>query len=221
MIRVDTRDFIKTLNNLSEYSYGFLDGINKNKTKFNIQLGELAVNSLNQYIDAKARANPSSLHHVYEWDAVGNSNARLFDIKYAATPYTIKFFGEFLPSRSVSEDSTEPFYDKARIMENQISIEVEPGESGVLAFEDEGKTVFTTKSIFIEYPGGPEVANSFGDAVSDFFEVYFTTTVLKQSGVLDDLARATEFVTGWTKASTRNSGIISGKKYLSIKGVVE
>jgi len=32
------------------------------------------------YIDAQARVNPQSLHHVYEWNKVGNSGSRLFKL---------------------------------------------------------------------------------------------------------------------------------------------
>lgn len=34
----------------------------------------------NEYIDAQARINPSTLHHVYEWKRVGNKTARLFSL---------------------------------------------------------------------------------------------------------------------------------------------
>ena len=33
-----------------------------------------------QYMDAQARSKPKSLHHVYEWNKVGNPSHRLFNL---------------------------------------------------------------------------------------------------------------------------------------------
>lgn len=221
MISIDAKDLFSTLTNTVSYTNGFLEGVKANKINFNRQLGQLTLEALYKYIDAKARGNPQALHHVYEWNRVGSENDRLFDINFTATSDRIVFSGSFLPSKSISESSSEPFVDKANIMENRIAIEVEPKNGEVLAFDIDGETIFTTKSIYISHPGGDQVANSFGSTVDDFFGVYFVNTFLRQTGIFDDLSSPKEFIARWGKKSTRNAGIIAGKRYLSIKGEIE
>jgi hypothetical protein len=58
-------------------------------------------------------------------------------------------------------------------MENKIAIEIEPRSANVLAFDIDGDTVFTVKSVYIANPGGDAVAGSFGRVVDEFFDVYF------------------------------------------------
>lgn len=216
----DTSDFKKTLNNVAQYSYGFLEGAEMNLIVFNSKLAQLAEEALKKFIDTKARMYPESLHHVYEWNSVGNSSGRLFEIKGTATKNNISFTGEFLQSESISDTSDEPFYDKARIMENQIAIEVEPRSADVLAFEDGGQTVFTVKSIFIENPGGDNVAGSFGRVVDEFFDVYFTSTFLRQSGILEQLSYPREYAQYFNAGAKmgRSAGRNAGRKYMDIRG---
>ena len=50
-----------------------------NKQKINRGAALLIKNYFNQYIDSRARQNPSAYHHVYEFDKTGNPSARLFN----------------------------------------------------------------------------------------------------------------------------------------------
>ena len=178
-VRMESRELNKILNNTVSYSYGFLNGVDMNQITFNQRLGEFTESALGKYIDAKARMDPSALHHVYEWDQVGNEGARLFKLTSRASKRVIHIEGNFLRSGSVSGSSSEPFYDKAEVMENGISVTISPKNSGVLVFEDEGETVFTTNDIYVAHPGGDAVAGSFGRTVDEFFDVYFTNHLLK------------------------------------------
>lgn len=216
----DTSHLKKTMNNIAQYSYGFLEGVELNLIVFNTQLATLAEEALKKFIDTKARMYPESLHHVYEWNSVGNASARLFEIQGTATKNNISFSGEFLQSKSISDTSDEPFYDKARIMENQIAIEVEPRSADVLAFEDSGQTVFTVKSIFIENPGGDEVAGAFGRVIDEFFDVYFTTTFMRQSGIFDKLSYPIEYAQHFNAGARigRSAGRSAGRKYMTVRG---
>lgn len=218
--RFDTTKFNKIMNNISQYSYGFIDGIEKNAIVFNIKLAELTEEALKKYIDTRAKANPQSLHHVYEWNNVGNPSARLFEITSTSSKNLISFNGKFLQSTSVSDTSEEPFYDKANVMENRIAIEVQPQSSNVLSFEDEGQQVFTVKSIVIENPGGDSVAGSFGQAVSDFFDIHFTSSFLKQIGFFEKMSNPQEYYQYFNSGSKvgRSAGTTAGKKYMSIQG---
>lgn len=218
-VKIDSKEINRILNNTVSYSYGFLDGIDMEQIVFNQQLGELIADALSKYIDAQARANPSALHHVYEWNRVGNQGARLFDIKAVASKRVITFSGKFLPSKSVSDTSSQPFVDKANIMENAIGITIEPSADGVLAFEDDGEMYFSATSVYIAHPGGDAVAGSFGRVVDEFFLSYLTNALLKT--LISDLSTADEY-TKFFAAGTRSGagpGIKAGKQYLNISGV--
>jgi hypothetical protein len=220
-VQFDKSDFTAKMNNLSLYSKGFLNGINMNRQKFNLQLGEYSLEILNRFIDSKARMSPESLHHVYEWDQVGNPAARLFDINTSATQTSIIFYGKFLPSRSVSDRSSEPFVQKAEIMENSIMIEISPKSSNVLAFEADGETVFTTDSVYIANPGGDGVAGSFGRVIEEFFENYYTNTVLLQSGIFQKLSNPIEYSKNFgvgVRGGGFSAGKNAGRRYLTVRG---
>jgi hypothetical protein len=223
MIRVqfDTRGFSNVMRNTVAYSNGFIRGIETSRIRFNEQLGELASDMLKKYIDSRSRAEKESLHHVYEWDSVGSPAARLFEIESKASTTSITFWGKFLPSKSVSDDSSDPFVSKAEVMENAIFIEVSP-KGNVLAFESDGETIFTTDTVYIANPGGDEVAGSFGRVVEDFFETHFTAQVLHQSGLFRKLSNPKEYAQ-YFSAGARGGGTSlgrhAGRTYLTTKGV--
>lgn len=219
-VKFNNREVDKILNNSVKYSNGFLNGVDLGQIFFMNELGQFVIESLGQYIDSQARANPDSLHHVYEWGSVGNRSARLFDFDVSSTKTLISISGKFLPSRSISENSSEPFINKAYIMENAISITISPKNSDVLVFEDEGETVFTRNSILVESPGGDAVANSFGRTVDMFFSNYFTNALLVP--FMKKLSVAKEFP-DYFPQGTRvgySIGVKAGKKYISSSGMV-
>ena len=106
-------------------------------------------------------------------------------------------------------------------MENDIQVVIEPKNSDVLVFENNGETVFTTNAIYIDHPGGNEVAGSFGETVSNFFDNYFTNGLLKP--LINKLSTASEFTASFSSGarSGSNVGIRAGKEYLNLKGIVE
>lgn len=213
--KVDSKQINSILTNAVKYSYGFLDGVEMDQIIFNQKLGEFTVDALNKFIDSNARANPDSLHHVYEWGQVGDASGRLFSITPKASKRVINFTGKFLKSSSVSPTSDEPFYDKASIMENSIDITVEPRDGSVLAFEDDGEMVFTSSAVYIANPGGDAVAGSFGRIVDEFFMSYFTYGLLQD--YLSQLAVAdeyTQYFASGAKGGGRGAGVNAGKKYI-------
>lgn len=218
--KFDTKDFTKKLSNAVSYSNGFMDGAQISRLKFNQQLGEFVKEALNKYIDAKARMSPESLHHVYEWDQIGFSNARLFEINVIPMQTIIKFNIKFLPSSSISPTSNIPFKNKAQVMENGLDITIEPKNSEMLVFEDGGETVFTKKEIMVSNPGGNQVEGSFEKVINDFFTNYLTVGLLKSSGVLDGLERPTEYKKDFARGTKggRSIGMAAGKKYMNIGG---
>lgn len=184
------------------------------------RLAEFIADALGKYIDSQARINPESLHHVYEWGSVGSQNSRLFYLNGVATGSLITISGQFLPSSSVSDTSSEPFTNKANIMENQIGIVISPKNSDFLVFEDEGETVFTRNSIYIENPGGDAVAGSFGRTVDFFFTQYFTNALL--APFLAELSMPIEYTKNF-RAGTRGGygvGLRAGQRYINSAGLV-
>lgn len=220
-LKFDTKELMNTLNNTVSYSSGFADGVEMQKIIFYKDLANFIEEGLKKYIDAKARGNPESLHHVYEWGAVGSPNGRLYKFTSSYTNNSITLSGLFLPSRSISQGSNEPFVNKAEIMENKIEITVEPKNSDVLSFEDNGEVFFTKKSITISNPGGNAVAGSFEKVVSEFFDSYLTNVLLRSSGIIQKLENAKEYSNRFSQGVKvgRTAGILAGKEYLRLDGI--
>ena len=217
--KMNNKELNKKLNNVVQYSSGFFEGVEMERIQFNRILGGYTAEALGYYIDSKARSNPGAFHHIYEWNQVGNKDSRLFSFNVNATKNNISFLGKFLSSKSVSENSSQPFTDKANIMENKIAITIEPKNSDVLVFENDGELVFTASSVYIANPGGDEVAGSFGAVVDEFFSAYFTNSVL--APVVKDLESIKEFTDKFSQGakSGRSVGVSAGRKYMTIKGV--
>lgn len=218
-VRYDSKEINRILGNSVQFSYGFLDGIDMQQIVFNQQLGEYTVDALGKYIDSQARMNPDALHHVYEWGSIGDSGSRLFSITPKASKRVIHFSGKFLPSKT-SVNGGDVFVNKAEVMENGISVTVEPVNSSVLVFEDEGETVFTANAVYIANPGGDEVAGSFAAVVEDFFSSYFTNAFLQP--LINDLQTADEFSQLFPQGAKNGgfaTGVKAGKKYLSISSL--
>jgi hypothetical protein len=214
-LKFDLNAFNKQVKDFTDYAEGFMTGIEQNRMAFNQELGALIADIFYRYVDLAAQTDPASLHHVYEWNRVGDPSARLFTITPVASPFSIRFTGSFLPSASTSDTSDTPFVDKANVMENSIDVTISPNDGGVLAFEgDDGEMVFTTEDIYIANPGGDAVAGSFGRVVEEFFGSYLSQGVLRR--IFADLETMDEF----RGKGGRGAGIMDGRRYYSIKGSV-
>lgn len=129
------------------------------------------------YMNAYSQANRRGMHHMYEWGKVGNSTARLFDLKIPNSSrgkanFTMRL--TYRPSRSLvplSEAQATPnpntgavvekrhiFYNKAMVMESGITVTVRPQKAKFMAFDNppgspptlSGLT-FTSKPVTIDY----------------------------------------------------------------------
>lgn len=220
LVKMDTKSLMKTLNNTINYSYGFFDGVEMSKSEFFKFLAGYTAEALDKYIDARARVNPQALHHVYEPNMVGSPKGRLFKFSVRSTQYSISFKGVFLPSSGIPSNTTMPFVDKAEIMESGISLTIEPKNSDVLVFEDDGETVFVRKSIFVQHPGGDQVAGSFGKTVDSFFDSYFTNALLQP--IINRLQTPDDFSRNFSSGAKggRSVGVRAGRKYFNMSGVV-
>ena len=179
----DSKQFKKDMNNIVNYSIGFLEGAQRGKTIFLKTLGMETVELMKEFIDSNARVNPQMLHHVYEWTMTGSPEARLYDISYTTSNLGLSFRSSFSQSKSIKDGSRTPFYDKARIMEEGIPVTIRPKVSQVLAFEDNGETVFTRGPVQVLNPGGTEVEGGFEKVFDMFFNKYFSQAFLRTSGI--------------------------------------
>jgi len=181
--KFNSNQFKKDMNNIVNYSIGFLEGVQRGKTVFLKTLGMETVEVMKEFIDSNARVNPQMLHHVYEWTMVGSPDARLYDISYTTSNLGLSFRSSFSQSTSIKDGSRTPFYDKARIMEYGIPVTIRPKVAQVLAFDDNGETIFTRGPVQVMNPGGTEVEGGFEKAFDMFFNKYFSQAFLRTSGV--------------------------------------
>ena len=177
------RKFAKQMNNLVKYSFGFIDGVNAGKQLFFATVGEKTVQIMSEFIDSLARHDPESLHHVYEWEQVGNSNARLFEINYTVSNLGLSLKSTFSQSTSIKNGSNVPFYDKANMMEAGVSAVIRPVNSDVLVFEQDGNTIFTRNSVRVDDVGGSATTGSFQQAFDLFVNNYFSQAFLQTFGI--------------------------------------
>lgn len=217
-VLVDDKLFIKQMNNLVQYGYGFIDGVQAGKGDLLLQLAPDIKRLAEEYIDANARANPGSLHHVYEWYQVGSPGGRLFDIDYTLVGNGLSFQSSFSQSTSIKNGSKTPFYDKARIMEQGMPVKITPKNADVLAFEVDGKTVFTRGPVTVDRPGGNS-AGSYEETFKEFFLRYLSQSFMSVTGLNTFFNNPVAFKRNFAAgvAGGRSVGVRTGKNWMSSK----
>lgn len=220
-VKMNQTKLISDLNNIVEYSMGFLDGVQKGKKLFLNSLGSNIKEMLEIFIDSNARSNPQALHHVYEWYKVGSPDARLFDINYTVSNIGLSFKTSFTQSNTIKDGSSVPFYNKAKIMEDGIPVIIKPKYADVLAFDDNGETVFTKGPVEVSNPGGAQVQGSFQKVTNIFFSKYFTQAFLKTSGVDRYLSNPQIYKKNLQKGkmSGKSVGVSTGYSWIVNAGV--
>lgn len=218
---INSKQFRKDMDNIVQYSYGFLDGIHKGKNLFYRNLGLGIKEALGAFIDSNAKMDPQALHHVYEWYKTGSPAARLFDIQYTVSNVGLSFYTSFKQSTTIKDGSRVPFYNKAKIMEEGISVRIEPTRSDVLVFNADGDEVFTKAPVKVDNPGGDRVQGSFERIVNLFFGSYFTQAFLRASGVIDYLNNPIVYRKNIDagKKMGRSKGISTGYAWIANAGV--
>jgi hypothetical protein len=208
-VTTSTKSFESQMSNIVNYSFGFLDGIQKGKKVFLKNLGAGTIQAMAAYVDVSARGNPSALHHVYEWYQTGSPSARLFDLDYTVSNNGLTVNSKFRQSRTLREDSNEPFYNKASIMENKVAVTISPKKSSVLVFQQGGETIFTKNGVTVRSPGGEYVAGSFERTIDEFMLRYFKQSFLRACGLYDYIKKPTLY----------KQNIKSGAKLGKAKGI--
>ena len=216
-VSIQTNNFEKELLNIANYSLGFLEGAQKGKKVFLDNLGRGVIFALGQYVDVEARANRDALHHVYEWYQTGSPQARLFDITYTVSNLGLSLNSTFRQSRTLQQDATAPFYNKAKIMENGIPVVIRPKKNSVLRFYQGGETVFTSKPVTVRNPGGNQVEGSFERIFDEFMTRYFTQAFLRASGISDYISNPVIYKKNLPAGAKqgRPKGVSTGYKWIT------
>lgn len=215
---IDDTQFSKDIKNVIQYSMGFFEGVKQGVPEFLRGIGSSVVENLKQYIDSNARVSPQLLHHVYEWNQAGSPNARLFDIDYIASNNNVSFISNFRQSTSIKPGSNVSFFDKARIMEEGIPVNIVPKRK-ILAFDVDGQPVFTSKPVTVTNPGG-NVAGEYEKVFNSFFNSYFAQSYLESAGILAYLNNPTDFATGMSKRGGRSKGVAVGRNWMAKAGKI-
>jgi len=218
-VSLDFSELVRKLNNAVEYSTGFVMAIEQERLAFNMKLGEVIKQMLEKYVDSQASLSPERLHHVYEWGQAGDPSARLFDFNMVATATHITLHSTFRQSQSASPSGGAPFADKATVMESGASITITPKDSGVIAFDVDGETIFTSSEVFVEHPGGPEVAGAFKATIEGFLVGYVKPEVILP--IFRSMSTAREFkqyFPAGVNGGGFNTGQKAGRQYMKIKG---
>jgi hypothetical protein len=215
--KFNSDQFLKDMNQIVEYSAGFIEGAKLGKVDLMEQIGSAVVEALKQFIDTNARMSPQALHHVYEWYRTGSPEARLFDIQYIATHVGLSFNSTFRQSASLKMGSKVPFYDKAEIMEKGIPVTIIPQSRKPLVFESNGETVFTKSPVTVSNPGGDSVQGGYQNVFDQFFSKYFSQSFLRSSRILDHLNDPTPFKANLSGAKNggRKFGINVGYRWVA------
>lgn len=217
-VAIDDKAFMKQMNNIVEYSLGFLDGVQDGKRALLQNIGSEIKALLGAYIDSNARMDPQALQHVYEWYQAGNPAGRLFEIDYLVTNKGLSVSSTFTQSKSIKNGSNVPFYNKATIMENGIPVVIKPKNSGVLAFEDNGETVFTRKPVYVSNPGG-DVSGMYEETFKEFFTKYLSQSFLDVTGLRNHFKTPKAFKNNFAAgaAGGRSVGVRVGRQWVASK----
>lgn len=192
-VKFDNKKFAKQMNNIVNYSFGFLEGVEKGKTVFLDNLGKDTIEALKVFIDTNARMDPQAMHHVYEWGKTGMASQRLFTINHTVSNLGLSIKSDFKQSTSIKQGSLVPFYNKARIMEDGKPVVIKPRNASVLSFNVGGDQVFTKNPVNVSNPGGDWVQGSYEKTFDNFMNYYFKQTFLRASGIYDHLSNPTVY----------------------------
>lgn len=221
-VNFNSLQFKKDMDNIVNYSVGFLEGVQKGKNVFLRNIGMDTVELAKEFIDSNARVNPQMLHHIYEWSMTGSPEARLYDISYTVSNLGLSFKSSFRQSTSIKDGSRVPFYDKARIMEDGIPVTIRPKNAEVLAFDINGDTVFTKNPVEVLNPGGSDVEGGLEKTFDLFFNKYFSQSFLKSSGIgkyLNNLEIYKKNIQSG-KIGGKSVGVTTGYRWIANAGVI-
>ncbi len=215
-LKFDTKQFMKDMDNIIDYSTGFLDGVQLGKKQFLFNLGNPVTEYTSNFIDTMATVDPQRLHHVYEWYRTGSPEARLFDIKYTVSNIGLSFTSQFRQSTTIKDGSKVPFLNKADIMERGQSVTISPKNAKVLSFDVNGEKIFTKGPVVVDNPGG-DVQGQYAKVFDIFFSKYFSQSFLSTTGLSEYFSNPVIYKTNISRGRSqgRSHGISTGYKWVA------
>lgn len=158
---------------LTDYDMQVLTRVHTKKNKDLIEEGaaKLLLTYFENYVDARARANPYRLHHIYEFDLTGDKASRLFKRNITKSPAGVIMSFSFKPAKNPNREGYM-FASKAIVMEEGKPLTIKPRRSKYLMYRlRDGRFVKTSKPSFVEHPGGIEVKGAFAQEFKEFTSV--------------------------------------------------
>lgn len=211
-IKIDSKETMKVLNNVVNYSEGFIKETKAKESYVASKIASTSITAFYEYLDVLARTNPGMLHHVYEWGQVGDPKARLVELKKILSGKKVGIESKFLQSTSVPENGSDAFFNKAEIMEDGISVEINEIKAEALFFQVDGEEFFRTGPIVIENPGGEQVRGSFLKAFQEFYNNYLDQVYLRSIRFYDHFTKSREFESNFNSAMRSGNASSIGRK---------
>lgn len=206
------------MDNLTKFSLGFLDGVDRSQYQINKILANLSIDGFYSFLDSMSRLHPDMLHHVYEWDMVGYPDGRLYKLKKTKSGNKIAINYQFLRSNTTSSEFSQvPFYNKAEIMELGIPITIQERDAQALFFESDNMEVFAKGPIRIANPGGAAVRGSFIRYFNLFYNKYFEEIYLNSINFYRYMSNPKQYLIDFpdgVRSTGYNGGVRSAKKWI-------
>lgn len=157
------------------------------------------------YVDHLARSSPSTYHHIYEFDKVGDKNSRLFKSNISGGDFSYSFINSSSPNRN-----GQVFTKKAFIMEEGNSLDIYPKQAEFLVYDLNGETIFSKHS-FVQNPGGEQVKGAFQSAFTSFFNSNLPEKALKEFGFYSTILNGIEKETAAVMSIVKSGNVSSAK----------
>jgi hypothetical protein len=218
-VKLDATDLMATLKNTVQYSDSFLKQLKASEPKLTQKIADTSIVAFYEYMDGIARSHPGMFHHVYEWGQVGDPFGRLFELNRVLARNSARIDADFLASQSTSPNGTEPFYDKAQIMEEGSPVIVKEKDASVLFFEIEGEEFFRHGPIYIANPGGSATRGSFLNAYNEFYQFYFTNFYLKTIRFYEHFDTPQEFIRNFKSAVKSKTGAAAAGRKMALSWI--
>lgn len=182
--------FAQKILSLTNYDMSVLNAIHRkpaNRQRIEKGAAEIVAQYFESYIDAKARSNTKSLHHIYEFDSVGQKSARLFKRQIKSTPAGAIMSYTFIKAKKPNREGY-PFPNKASIMESGEPITIRPRKKQFLQYRlDSGRFIRSSMSL-VENPGG-DVAGNFNGEIKQYTSNK-AKAVLREFGYFEKINKA-------------------------------
>lgn len=162
-------DFAQKVLALTNYDGSVLSKLyvsRANKQKIERGAAHVVTRYFDAYIDAKARENPKSLHHVYEFDMAGSIDGRLFKKQINSTPNGAVISYRFVNAKNPNRQGY-PFKKKASVMESGETVVIKPKNVNYLQYVLKDGRMIRSKMSIVDRPGG-DVAGNFGKEFDQF-----------------------------------------------------